>query len=219
MSSIKQNVKEILKELPEGVALEAACKMRTPHEIQEAVEAGINIIGENYMQEAEEAHPYIKAQVRWHFIGHLQTNKVKRAVKIFDMIESIDSLRLAKEIDKESSKAGKVMECLVEINSAREKNKYGVFPEETEKFIEKAAGFKNIKILGLMTMGPLTAEPEQYIPYFKTTQEIFDDLKKKNFPGCEMEYLSMGMSNSYRIAVDQGANLVRIGTRIFGPRE
>lgn len=198
--------------------LEAACKMRTPDEIQQAVDAGVRIIGENYVQEAEEAYSKVKGDIRWHFIGHLQRNKVIRAVKVFDLIESLDSLALAKELNKQCAKTGKVMECMIEVNSGREKNKFGVLPEDVESLADKVKSFKNIKVVGLMTMGPANTAAEDLRPYFRITREIFDELKKKVIPNCEMKYLSMGMSDSYKAAVEEGANIVRIGTSIFGPR-
>jgi pyridoxal phosphate enzyme (YggS family) len=217
-SHIGKNVRRILKELPEGIKLVAACKMRTPSEIQEAVDAGVSVIGENYVQEAEEAYGKVSGDIKWNFIGHLQKNKVKRAIKIFDMIESLDSIRLAKEIDSRSEAEGRRMRCLVEVNSGREENKNGLMPEDVHDFIEKASCFKNLEIVGLMTMGPFAGEPDDFRPYFKTTRGIFDELRKKDIPNCRMQYLSMGMSDSYKVAIEEGANIVRIGTSIFGSR-
>jgi len=216
---IRENVKKILEELPEGIHLVGAAKSRSPEEISEAVEAGIKIIGENYVQEALEAFKLIGHRVKWHFIGHLQTNKVKRAVEIFDMIETVDSFKLAREIDKRCDKLGKVMSALVEINSGREAQKFGILPEEAETFIKEIAGFDYMKIEGLMTMGPAFGNPEKARPYFIETRNIFERIKALNIPGVEMNYLSMGMTNSFHIAIEEGANMVRIGTKIFGPRE
>ncbi len=217
--SIERNVKEILSKLPQEVQLVAACKTRTPEEIQKVIDAGVVVLGENYVQEAEEAYHKVTGSIKWHLIGHLQRNKVKRAIKIFDMVESLDSIRLAKEINNQCSNINRVMECLVEVNSGREKHKYGIMPEEVESFIEKVSCFENIRVMGLMTMGPLVGEPEEFRPYFNTTKEIFNQLKSKNISRCSMKYLSMGMSSSYEVAIDEGANLVRIGTTIFGARE
>jgi len=216
---IRENVKKILEELPEGIHLVGAAKSRSPEEISEAVEAGIKIIGENYVQEALEAFKLIGHRVKWHFIGHLQTNKVKRAVEIFDMIETVDSFKLAREIDKRCDKLGKVMSALVEINSGREAQKFGILPEEAETFIKEIAGFDYMKIEGLMTMGPAFGNPEKARPYFIETRNIFERIKALNIPGVEMNFLSMGMTNSFHIAIEEGANMVRIGTKIFGPRE
>jgi hypothetical protein len=216
---IKYNVKKIFEELPEGVQLVAAAKTKTPQEILEAVETGVRIIGENYVQEALAAFKVVGNRAQWHFIGHLQTNKVKKAVEIFDMIETVDSVKLAAEIDKRCAEQGKVMPILIEINSGKEEQKFGVLPKEAEALIRKIAQFKNIKIEGLMTMGPFAGDPEEARPYFKETKKIFDRIKALSIPGVEMKYLSMGMTNSYRVALEEGANMVRIGTKIFGPRE
>jgi hypothetical protein len=216
---IKENVQKILKELPEGVQLVAAAKARTPQEIFEAMEAGVKIVGENYVQEALEAFKVVGHRVRWHFIGHLQKNKVKKAVEMFDMIETVDSLKIAEEIDKRCAELGKVMPVLIEINSGKEAQKFGVLPEDSEAFLKELAHLKNLKVEGLMTMGPFTGDPENARPYFIETKKIFDKIKSLALPALEMKYLSMGMTNSYLIAIEEGANMVRIGTKIFGPRE
>lgn len=216
---IRANVQALLAELPAGVELAAAAKARTPEEILEAVEAGVRIVGENYVQEAEKAFAVVGRRIRWHFIGHLQKNKVKKAVEIFDMIETVDSFKLAAEIDKRSAEAGKIMSVLIEVNSGREPQKFGVLPEETEALVRSLAALKNVRLQGLMTMGPLAGDPEDARPYFSETRKIFDRLKSQTIPGVEMRFLSMGMTNSYRIALEEGANIVRLGTKIFGPRE
>ena len=216
--NIRENVKKLLNEIPKGIELVAAAKTRTPEEVLEAVEAGIRIVGENYVQEAIRARDVVGNRARWHFIGHLQKNKVKKAVSIFDMIETVDSFELAKEIDKYCKRVGKVMPVLIEVNSGREPQKFGVMPEETEGLIRAISRFDNIKVMGLMTMGPRFGNPEESRPYFRETKRIFDNLKKAHIPNVEMRYLSMGMSNSYRIAIEEGANIVRIGTKIFGER-
>jgi hypothetical protein len=215
---IKENVKKILEQLPGGVNLQGAAKTRTPEEVLEAIEAGIEIIGENYVQEAEKAFQVIGNRAKWHMIGHLQGNKVNKAVKIFDMIETVDSMKLAKTIDKSCRKIGKIMPILIEINSGEESQKSGVVPEDALSLIEEMSVLKNIQIVGLMTMGPFAGNPEDSRPYFKKTREIFKKLKGMNLPDVEMKVLSMGMSNSYRVAMEEGANLVRIGTKIFGER-
>jgi len=215
---IKQNVDQILSELPEGVQLVAAVKTRAPGEILEAVEAGVKILGENYVQEAERAYEIIGNKAKWHFIGHLQKNKVKKAVNIFDMIETVDSSELAREIDKRCAQIGKVMPVLIEINSGREEQKSGVFPEKAEQLVTEISVLNNIRVMGLMTMGPRFGNPEDSRPYFVETKKIFERIKKLNLPNIQMRYLSMGMTNSYKIALDEGANMVRIGSKIFGER-
>jgi pyridoxal phosphate enzyme (YggS family) len=215
---IAENVKKILEELPEGVQLEGAAKTRTPEEILEAIEAGLEIVGENYVQEAEKAFRLIGNRARWHMIGHLQRNKVKKAVPIFDLIETVDSMRLAMEIDKCARKIGKTMPILIEVNSGEESQKSGVLPDDVPSLIAEMHTLKNIRIAGLMTMGPFAGDPEDSRPYFRRTREIFEKLKDMELPGVEMIYLSMGMSNSYKVALEEGANLVRIGTKLFGER-
>lgn len=215
---IKKNVKKILDELPEDVELVAAAKTRTPEEMREAIEAGIKIVGENYVQEAQKAFEAIGKRVKWHFIGYLQKNKVKKAVKIFDMIETIDSYMLAQEIDKRCSQISKIMPILIEINSGREEQKSGVFPEDALDLIKEISLLPQIKVMGLMTMGPRFGNPEDSRPYFTETRKVFEKIKALNLPRIEMKYLSMGMTNSYQIAIEEKANMVRIGTLIFGKR-
>ena len=216
---IKQNVVQILSELPNGVELVAAAKTRSPGEILQAIEAGIKIVGENYVQEAEPAYEVVGNRAKWHFIGHLQRNKVKKAVKLFDMIETVDSVEIAGEIDKRCAQIGKVMPVLIEINSGREEQKSGVFPEKAEQLVREISSLQNIRVKGLMTMGPRFGNPEDSRPCFVETKKIFDKLKNLNLPNVEMRYLSMGMTNSYKIAIDEGANIVRIGSKIFGERD
>jgi len=215
---IEENIKKILQELPQGVELMAAAKARTPEEIMQAAQAGVKIVGENYVQEALAAFNVVGHRVKWHFIGHLQRNKVKKAVEIFDMIETVDSPELSKEIDKRCNQCKRIMPVLIEINSGREKQKFGIFPEDAEDFIKEISGLKNIKTEGFMTMGPMFGDPEDARPYFVETKKLFDRIKTLNLPGLEMKYLSMGMTNSYQVAIEEGANIVRIGTKIFGQR-
>ncbi len=219
MKMVKQNVNQILSELPEGVQLVAAAKTRRPEEIMEAVEAGIKIIGENYVQEAERAYEVVGNRAKWHFIGHLQKNKVGKAVRIFDMIETVDSAEVAREIDKRCAQIGKIMPVLIEVNSGREKQKSGVVPEDVEQLVREISALPNIRVMGLMTLGPRFGNPEDSRPYFVETRKIFEKIKKLSLPNIEMRYLSMGMTNSYNIAVEEGANMVRLGGKIFGERD
>jgi pyridoxal phosphate enzyme (YggS family) len=216
---IKENVKKLLAELPAGVELVAAAKTRTADEVLAAVAAGIEIIGQNYLQEAEAIYPAVANKARWHFIGHLQKNKVKKAVTLFDMIETVDSLELAQEIDRHCAQINKVMPVLVELNSGKEPQKAGVWPEKAEELVKAIARLPHIKVMGLMTMGPRFGNPEDSRPYFVTTRQIFERIQALKIANVEMKYLSMGMTNSYPVALEEGANLVRIGTRIFGERE
>ncbi len=216
---IKENMSKILEELPEGVSLVGAGKTRTPQEILEAVEAGLEIIGENYDQEAERAFQVVGGQVKWHMIGHLQSNKAKKAVKVFDLIETVDSIKLARAIDRACGKIDKVMPILMEINSGEESQKAGVMPEDAISLARDMSELNNVKLMGLMTMGPFAGDPEDSRPYFQKTKKLFEEIKEMGLPGVEMKYLSMGMSNSYKVALEEGANVVRIGTKLFGERE
>jgi len=218
MTNIEKNVREILKKLPENIRLVAAAKTRTSNEIEDAIRAGVRIIGENYIQEAEKAFNDIGNKVKWHFIGHLQKNKVKKAVKIFDMIETVDSISLALEINKRCCQISKTMPVLIEINSGREEQKTGVFPEKALELIKSISSLSHLKVMGLMTMGPPFGNPEDSRSYFRETKRIFDKIKSYKLPNVEMKYLSMGMTNSFKIAIEEKANIIRIGTLIFGKR-
>lgn len=210
---IKENIDEIKKEIPSKVTLVAATKTRSVEEIKEAIDAGIEIIGENYVQEAE-SKIELKGNVKIHCIGHLQTNKIKNAVELFDMIETVDSLKVAKEIDKRGK-----MPILVEVNSGKEPNKSGVMPDKTIDLVKEISQLKNVKIKGLMTMAPYFDDPEKDRPYFKEMKQLFDEIKAINIPNVDMEILSMGMSDSYKVAIEEGATMVRVGSKIFGKRE
>jgi len=216
---IKQNTARLLAELPDGVELVAAAKTRTAEEILEAIQAGIKIIGENYVKEAREAYKLVGKGAKWHFIGTLQKHNVRRnMLEIFDMIETVDSLDIAREIDKRCAQIGKIMPILIEVNSGREPQKSGVLPDDAEQLVRDISSLGNIKVTGLMTMGPRFGNPEDSRPYFVETRKIFDKIKGLGLPNVEMRYLSMGMTNSYKVALEEGANIIRIGTRIFGER-
>jgi pyridoxal phosphate enzyme (YggS family) len=216
--SITANVKRILETLSPGLTLVAAAKARTPEEVEGALQAGVSHVGHNYVQEAERMIPAIKVQVHWHMIGHLQKNKVKKAVRLFDMIETVDSWPLAELIDQRCAEIGKTMPVLVEINIGREASKTGVLPKEVDDLVHRMSDLQHIRVQGLMTMGPRFGDPEDARPYFQATKEAFDRLARANLPNVEMRYLSMGMSNSYQIAIEEGANMIRLGTVLFGER-
>jgi pyridoxal phosphate enzyme (YggS family) len=211
---IIDNVKKILSELPKGVELIAAAKSRTPAEILEAIGAGVRIIGENYVQEAESKFAVVGNKPRWHLIGHLQGNKAKKAVKIFDCIETVDSTALAQVIDKECVKINKVMEVMIEVNSGREAQKAGCLPQDVFALAKAIREFKNIRLIGLMTMGSVEGGDELR-SQFKETKRIFEEIKRDTIT---LRYLSMGMSLSYKMAIEEGANMVRLGTLLFGAR-
>jgi hypothetical protein len=218
LSFIKTNAEKLLREMPEGVTLLAAAKTRSVEEVKAAYEGGIRHFGHNYVQEARAMLENVDFKSRWHLIGHLQRNKAKDAVGLFDMIETLDSVRLAEELEKRCAAAGKMVEVLIEVNSGAEDDKTGILPQDLDELIKTAAGFSHVHLVGLMTMGPLTGDPELSRPYFFNTRRLFEEIKGSNIPGAEMRVLSMGMSGSYRVAIEEGATMVRLGTALFGPR-
>ncbi|MDP3699051.1 MAG: YggS family pyridoxal phosphate-dependent enzyme [Nanoarchaeota archaeon] len=207
---IEQEIQQIKGQL-KGVTLVVATKGRTVEEINKTISAGITIIGENYVKEAAEKHHHLAGKVAFHLLGHLQRNKVSTAVKIFDLIQTADSLPLAQKINEECKKINKNMPVLIEVNIAKEKNKTGCAPEEVEKLAANISRLTNLRLKGLMTMGPALADAEELRPYFKEMKIIFDKLQKE----YNLSMLSMGMSESYRIALEEGATRVRIGKKIF----
>lgn len=228
MSSIKENlfeVKERIKEAalrggrdPEAVELIAVSKTMGIPLIKEAILAGQKLFGENRVQEAMEKIKEIGREVRWHMIGHLQKNKVKYIFDHFDMVHSVDSLSLAKEIDKSGEKHGRVMDILVQVNISGEETKFGAEASETIKLIKEMAGYEHISIKGLMTMPPFFGNPEEARPYFAKLRELRDEIEKEGIERVSMKELSMGMSGDYEVAVEEGATMVRVGTAIFGER-
>lgn len=218
-STITQNVARLLAELPDGVELVAAAKGRKPEEVMEAVEAGVRIVGENYVKDAKGAYQLVGNRAKWHFIGTFQKHNIrKKVLEMFDMIESVGSLEIAREINTKCTQAGRIMPILIEINSGREPQKSGVLPEDVGQLLEEVSLLRNVKVMGLMTMGPQFGNPDDARPYFVETRNVYEEIGKMELPNVEMMYLSMGMSNSYEVALEEGANIVRIGTKIFGER-
>jgi pyridoxal phosphate enzyme (YggS family) len=215
---IEAAIARVRETLPEGVLLVAAAKGRTVAEVETAIRAGVTVFGHNYVQEAEPMIAALGDRAKWHLIGHLQKNKVKKAVGLFDMIETVDSRALAEHIERRCAVIAKVISVLVEINSGREPAKSGVFPEEAEDLIRRMAALPHLRVQGLMTMGPTFGDPEEARPCFRETKGIFDRIAGAEIPNVQMRTLSMGMSNSYAVAIEEGADLVRIGTKLFGPR-
>ncbi|MBN1277959.1 MAG: YggS family pyridoxal phosphate-dependent enzyme [Deltaproteobacteria bacterium] len=216
---IRENLKRILEQLPDGVQLVGAVKTRTTEEILEAIDGGLKIIGQNYVQEAEKTFQTIGTRAKHHLIGHLQSNKAKKAVELFDMIETVDSEKLAKAISNACQGTGKIMPVLLEVNSGEEPQKAGVMPAELFSLLEKISEYENISVQGLMTMGPFAGDPEDARPYFQKTRQLFEQAESLGIKNVKMKYLSMGMSNSFKVAIEEGANLIRIGTAIFGERD
>ena len=222
--SIAETYQKIRREIPDNVTIVLAVKTRTPEEIEEVIEAGATDIGENYVQEAEKIKESLgeKAKrVRWHMIGYLQKNKINKALKIFDVIQTIDSLKMAQAINIRAERIGKIIPVYIEINIGSEITKAGVKPEYEviENLAKEISKLENLSLEGLMTMGPRLGNPEDLRPYFKKTKDIFERIKALNLPRVKMKTLSMGMSNSYRIAIEEGANMVRLGTIVFGKRK
>ena len=196
----------------------AAAKTRTLEEVEAAIQAGVTDFGYNYVQEALPIIQTIGNRAKWHMIGHLQQNKAKIVVENFDMIETVDSWRLAQTLDRYCANIQKKIPVLVEVNSGHEANKTGVLPEAVDELVVQMSSLQYLRVEGLMTMGPRFGDPEESQPYFKATREVFDRIAAKKLSNISMLFLSMGMSNSYQIAIEEGANIVRIGTKLFGER-
>lgn len=216
---IIDSVRRITSQLPPGILLVAAAKTRTLKEVRAVIQAGVTHIGYNYVQEALPIIQEVGDEATWHMIGHLQTNKAKYVAEYFDMCQTVDSWHLAKYLNQRCNKANRVLPVLIEINSGKESNKTGVLPKDVDDLVEKMSSLQNLHVEGLMTMGPRFGDPENSRPYFQLTREAFDRIAAKHLPNIEMKYLSMGMSNSYEIAIEEGANIIRIGSKLFGERE
>ncbi|KXS45092.1 MULTISPECIES: YggS family pyridoxal phosphate-dependent enzyme [unclassified Candidatus Frackibacter] len=224
LQQVKHNIAVAAKRAgrdSDEVKLVAVTKTRGLGEINEVVDAGIINLGENRVQEMQDKYGEVSSRVNWHMIGHLQRNKVKYIMRMdrCNLIHSVDSLRLAKEINKRAGKNGRVMNILVQINVAGDDNKFGLKPEETIEYLEKVSSFENIKVKGLMTMVPYVEDTEEVRPYFRKLKKLFDRAKEEVIPNIEMEELSMGITNDYEVAIEEGATIVRIGSAIFGPRQ
>ncbi|MDD4879207.1 MAG: YggS family pyridoxal phosphate-dependent enzyme [Candidatus Omnitrophica bacterium] len=185
-------------------------------QIEEALAAGVTDIGESYVQAAEIKFKAIEFRAKWHLVGHLQTNKVKEAVRMFDFIHSVDSLKLAEEISKRSAGLLDPKKVLIEVKISEEATKYGVPPEQALPLIEKIAVLPNIKVLGLMTMAPFTENPEESRPYFERLRKLSLLILTKRVRNVDMRYLSMGMTQDFEVAIEEGANIIRVGHAIFG---
>ncbi|MDR4506361.1 MAG: YggS family pyridoxal phosphate-dependent enzyme [Candidatus Scalindua sp.] len=228
--SIRENLEYVKKRISdtavsigkvaEDITLVMATKTVDVDRIREAVRNGGHIIGENKVQEALKKHAALKDEdAAWHFIGHLQTNKVKDVLKFADMIHSVDRIDLAEKLDQRLLKEGRSMEVLIQVNTSYEESKYGVAPEEAISLVKEASRYETLKIKGLMTIGLFTNDEVKIRKCFKSLKQIHDMIIQESIEGVEMKYLSMGMSGDYHIAIEEGANMVRVGTAIFGARE
>ena len=203
----------------DSVRLVAVSKTIPADSIREAIEAGVTILGENYVQESREKfNALAQYPVSWHFIGHLQSNKAKYAVRLFDLIHSVDSLKLARELDKQAKKVDKIQPILVQVNISGEDTKSGISADEDPGLVAEISRLENLSIKGLMTMPPYFYQPEKVKPFFAALRELRDQIKESALPGVSLEELSMGMTGDFEVAIEEGATLVRIGTAIFGER-
>lgn len=201
------------------VTLIAVSKTKPVEMLKEIYDAGIRDFGENKVQELTEKYEVMPEDMKWHMIGHLQRNKVKYIVDKVELIHSVDSLRLAQEISKEAVKKDVTVSILIEVNIAGEETKFGLSKEEVCTLVEEAAKLPNIRIKGLMTVAPPVADPEENRPFFRKIKELSVDITNKNIDNVTMEILSMGMTNDYMVAIEEGATMVRVGTGIFGERD
>jgi pyridoxal phosphate enzyme (YggS family) len=228
--SITQNIEDIRGRMaeaavrsgrnPEDVLLIAVTKLHEPDEIEEAIAAGVTDIAENKVQEIQKKFDQIHSPVNWHLIGHLQTNKVKYIIDKVVMIHSVDSVHLAQEIDKRAAAAGRTMDVLLQVNAAHEESKFGLDPKDVPQvFREILDSCPNVKIRGLMHIAPWSEDPEEIRPYFKEVKDLFDTLAAVEHPNADFKYLSMGMSHDFETAIEEGANIIRVGTSIFGERD
>ena len=203
---------------PEDITLVVVSKTRSISDIEQVAMLGLKDFGENRVQEAVTKIPHVSSEVRWHMIGHLQRNKAGRALELFDMVQSITGARLAKALSSRAFQLDKQLEVLLQVNISAEPQKSGIPPEALEETACEIAGLSGLRILGLMSIGQYCPNPEDARGEFRKMRELFEDLKLKNIPGVEMKVLSMGMSGDYAVAIEEGANMVRIGQGIFGPR-
>ena len=217
--SIAENLKKIKKELPAHVTLVAVSKTKPISDLMEAYDAGQRIFGENKVQEMEAKWPKMPQDVQWHMIGHVQRNKVKYMAPFVSLIESVDSLKLLKEIDKQARKNERTINCLLQIKIAEEESKFGMHREQAQSLLtsEEFKRMKNVKVLGLMGMASFTDDRDQISDEFKKLKTIFGEFKEQ-FPTMDFRYLSMGMSGDYPLAIAEGSNMIRVGSAIFGER-
>lgn len=228
MMSVYQNIQTVRKRIERAcqkvgrnadeIDIVAVSKTVEVARIEEAIAAGIKIIGENRVQEAWHKFQAVGPKVYWHMVGHLQTNKVKRVLQFADLIQSVDSIHLAQEIQKQAEKLNRGVEVLLEVNTSGEATKFGFQPEELLNAIEQISELNRIQIKGLMTIGAFLPDPEEVRPCFKLLRELRDRIADKNFQRVDMDILSMGMTDDFEVAIEEGSNMVRIGRAIFGER-
>ena len=203
---------------PQSVRLMAVSKTVAPERIREALEAGITLLGENYVQEAREKIPAIGHAAEWHMIGHLQTNKVKYVVNLFDWIHSVDRLELARELDKRAGQNNRRLNILIEVNVSGEESKNGMEPDAALELVRQVSLLPNISVRGLMTMPPYSDNPENSRPYFQALRKLRDEISAAAIPNIRMDELSMGMTDDFEVAIEEGTTIIRVGRAIFGKR-
>lgn len=221
IANIKEEIKQTCHKCgrnPEDITLIAVTKTVDPERINYAVDCGVPNLGENKVQEIMDKYDAVSKNVNWHLIGHLQTNKVKYIIDKVSLIHSVDSTKLAEEISNRAKKNNITKDVLVQVNVAEEETKFGIGLEDAVNFVISVSEFDNIRVKGLMTIAPYMEDPEGVRPVFRQLKQKFDELAQMNLPNTEMKYLSMGMSNDYTIAIEEGANMIRVGTAIFGKR-
>ena len=205
---------------PQSVRLVGVSKTKPAHSVKQAIAAGVTTLGENYIQEASKKIQDLSSYpASWHFIGHLQRNKAKDAVRLFDLIHSVDSLKLARELNKQAKKNNKIQNILVQVNIGDQLSKSGVHPQKCLNLIQEISLLQNLSVRGFMTMPPFFDNPEKARPFFSELRNLRDQIKKHNVKNISMNQLSMGMTGDFQVAVQEGATLVRIGTALFGKRE
>jgi pyridoxal phosphate enzyme (YggS family) len=203
---------------PKDIKLLGASKSQSIDAIRAAIDAGMTLIGENYVQEAKEKKDRISESVEWHMVGHLQRNKARAAIELFDIIESLDNLMLARELDKEATKRGKKVRVFIEVNLGNEESKSGIAKTQVASLLEEAAKLSHLRVEGLMTVPPFHENLNEMRPYFRELSELREKLNELRLPNVDLRELSMGMTHDYPVAIEEGATIVRIGTALFGPR-
>ena len=218
---VEQNIEEACRRAGRDrseVTLIAVSKTKPVETLQEAYDLGVRIFGENKVQEMADKYEVLPKDIRWHLIGHLQRNKVKYIIDKAVLIHSVDSLRLAQTIEKEAEKHNLTAHILIEVNVAREESKFGIFPEDLESLVDEIAKLPHIQVDGLMTIAPFVPDPEENRPVFRELRKLSVDISAKKVDNVNMSVLSMGMTNDYQVAIEEGATMVRVGTGIFGAR-
>lgn len=218
---VRQEVVKTAKDCgrnPNDITLIAVSKTKPLENIEELISIGVRDFGENKVQELCDKYEHVSTPVRFHLIGHLQTNKVKYVVDKSCLIHSVDSIRLAKEIQKVAAKKQIIAQILIEVNLAKEESKFGLYLEDVIPFLEEIAPYSNIHVNGLMTIAPFVENPEENREYFRSLKQLSLDIISKNIDNIDMNVLSMGMTNDYKVAIEEGATMVRVGTAIFGTR-